>query len=136
VARKESSATGIRTVGLTRRCASSRIGEKWGRMGSGGRCDCCPPGPSPYVTAMHESPDIAALASHLDGLGRVLLGYSGGVDSALLAVVATRALGAQRFLAVIGRSDSYPEVQHQGALDIARQFGIPLLEVATRELDD
>lgn len=85
---------------------------------------------------MHESPHIAALASHLDGLGRVLLGYSGGVDSALLAVVATRALGAGRFLAVIGRSDSYPEVQHQGALDIARQFGVPLLEVATHELDD
>ena len=85
---------------------------------------------------MHESPDITALASHLDGLGRVLLGYSGGVDSALLAVVATRALGAGRFLAVIGRSDSYPAVQHLGALDIARRFGIPLLEVATHELDD
>ncbi len=85
---------------------------------------------------MHDSKDIAALSSHLDGLGRVLLGYSGGVDSALLAVVATRALGRGRFLAVIGRSDSYPEVQHQGALDLARQFGIPYLEVTTRELDD
>ncbi len=85
---------------------------------------------------MDQSPDLAALASHLDGLGRVLLGYSGGVDSALLAVVATRALGDRRFLAVIGRSDSYPEVQHQGAVDIARRFGVPLLEIATHELDD
>ena len=44
-------------------------------------------------------------------LGRVLLGYSGGVDSALLAVVGRQALGPDRFLAVIGRSASYPEAQ-------------------------
>ena len=38
--------------------------------------------------------DLDLLRRHLLGLGKVLLGYSGGVDSALLAVVASEALGA------------------------------------------
>lgn len=79
---------------------------------------------------------LDALAAHLGTLGRVLLGYSGGVDSALLAVAARRALGPDRFLAVIGRSASYPEAQYATALDIARQFEVPLLEVDTLELSD
>ena len=66
----------------------------------------------------------------------MVLGYSGGVDSALLAVVAREALGAGRLLAVIGRSASYPEVQWREAVALARQFDVPLLEVDTGELDD
>ncbi len=78
---------------------------------------------------------ITALESHLAGLGRVLLGYSGGVDSALLAVAARRALGRDRFIAVIGRSASYPAAQYQSALDTARRFDVPLLEAETHELE-
>lgn len=81
-------------------------------------------------------PDLHHLEAHLQGLGRVLLGYSGGVDSALLAVVATRALAPGDFLAVIGRSPSYPEVQYRTALGIATEFDIPLREVDTAEMDD
>ncbi len=88
---------------------------------------------TPYVTAMTTN---ARLEAHLSALGRVLLGYSGGVDSALLAVAARRALGREQFLAVIGKSDSYPEVQYQTALELARQFDVPLLELATNELND
>ena len=76
------------------------------------------------------------LYTHLQTLGRVVLGYSGGVDSALLAVAGTRALGPKRFLAVIGRSASYPENQYDTALRIAREFGIPVREIDTRELSD
>lgn len=80
--------------------------------------------------------NIEVLSAHLDGLGRVILGYSGGVDSALLAVVAARALGPARFLAITGRSASYPDDQATTAVDLAARFGIPLLEIETRELDD
>jgi pyridinium-3,5-biscarboxylic acid mononucleotide sulfurtransferase len=76
------------------------------------------------------------LRRHLSGLGKVLLGYSGGVDSALLAVVASRTLGAERFLAVIGRSPSYPEVQWRTAVELAARFDVPLLELDTHELAD
>jgi uncharacterized protein len=79
---------------------------------------------------------LETLHAHLNTLGRVVLGYSGGVDSALLAVVGARALGANRFLAVTGRSPSYPEVQHRNAVELARRFDVPLLEVDTHELED
>jgi len=79
---------------------------------------------------------LPALEEHLAGLGRILLGYSGGVDSALLAVAARRALGPRRFLAVIGRSDSYPAAQYRSAIDVARCFEVPVLEVGTEEMDD
>lgn len=79
---------------------------------------------------------VAALEAHLTGLGRVLLGYSGGVDSAVLAVAGRRALGSQGFLAVIGRSDSYPAAQYQSAIETAHRFDVPLLETETHELDN
>jgi uncharacterized protein len=80
--------------------------------------------------------DLDLLRRHLLGLGKVLLGYSGGVDSALLAVVASEALGVERFLAVIGRSPSYPEVQWRRAVDLAARYRVPLLELDTGELED
>ena len=80
--------------------------------------------------------NLAGLEAHLAALGRVVLGYSGGVDSALLAVAGRRALGPGRFLAVIGRSASYPEVQYAQAVTLARRFDVPLLETETRELQD
>lgn len=80
--------------------------------------------------------DVSRLQHHLASLGRVILGYSGGVDSTVLAVTGTRALGPERFLAVIGRSDSYPEVQWRTAHEVAASFGIPLREVATDELSN
>lgn len=80
--------------------------------------------------------DVAELTTHLGGLGRVLLGYSGGVDSALLAVVGARALGGDRFLAVLGVSPSLGADQHERARAIARQFEVPLVELVTDELED
>jgi uncharacterized protein len=86
-----------------------------------------------YVSAVSNLPGLRA---HLAGFGRVLLGYSGGVDSALLAVAGRQALGPERFLAVIGRSPSYPEAQYQSAIDTARRFELPLLIVDTGEMAD
>ena len=80
--------------------------------------------------------DLDLLRGHLRGLGRVVLGYSGGVDSALLAVAGTQALGPAGFLAVIGRSASYPESQGRTAREVAERFQVPLLELETRELND
>src|SRR5258708_28558986 len=65
-----------------------------------------------------------------------LLGYSGGVDSAFLAVIIRQELGKERLLAVIGRSASYPDAQWQVARQVATQFDIPLTEIATHELED
>ncbi|HEY8196449.1 MAG TPA: ATP-dependent sacrificial sulfur transferase LarE [Gemmatimonadales bacterium] len=79
---------------------------------------------------------LQILRAHLSTMGRVLLGYSGGVDSGLLAVAARQALGRDNFLAVTGRSASYPEVQADAAVELAQRFDIPVLEVDTHELED
>src|SRR3954465_192297 len=80
--------------------------------------------------------DHQLLYAHLQTLGRGGLGYSGGVDSAVLAVAGTKALGRERFLAVIGSRALYPEKQSDTALRIAREFGVPFREIETRELSD
>jgi pyridinium-3,5-biscarboxylic acid mononucleotide sulfurtransferase len=66
----------------------------------------------------------------------VLVGYSGGVDSAYLACAAVQSTGAAGTLAVIGRSVSYPAAQWERAREVAVAFGIPLLEIETDEIHD
>jgi pyridinium-3,5-biscarboxylic acid mononucleotide sulfurtransferase len=80
--------------------------------------------------------DLQVLRAHLSTMGRVVLGYSGGVDSGLLAVAARQALGREDFLAVIGRSASYPEVQARVAVELAEAFDVPILQMETHELED
>jgi uncharacterized protein len=85
-------------------------------------------------------PDLAArtdaLAEWLRAKARVAIGYSGGVDSAYLAVTARRTLGGDGALAIIGRSASYPAEQWAMARDVARRFDVAVLELDTAELDD
>ena len=66
----------------------------------------------------------------------VLVGYSGGVDSTYLAVVAREALGRRNVLAVLGRSPSVPNDQSGKALAVAVEWDIDLRIVATDEVDD
>lgn len=77
-----------------------------------------------------------ALAAWLEAHAPVAVGYSGGVDSAFLAVTARRTLGPAGVLAVIGRSPSYPEAQWSTARSVARDFDVPVFELDTAELDD
>lgn len=77
-----------------------------------------------------------ALADWLRARGRVAIGFSGGVDSAYLAVLARRTLGAEHVLAIIGRSASYPAEQWATARSVADAFQVTVLELDTDELND
>jgi uncharacterized protein len=93
------------------------------------------------VTRVPDAPP--GLAGRLDRLralllelGSLCIGYSGGVDSVFLAAVAVEVLGPDRVLAVTGRSDAYPDVQHEMAMRCVREYGIPHVEIGTAELED
>ncbi|MBA3672813.1 MAG: ATP-dependent sacrificial sulfur transferase LarE [Gemmatimonadaceae bacterium] len=77
-----------------------------------------------------------ALVAWLRERAPVAIGFSGGVDSAYLAVVARQALGETHTLAIIGRSASYPAEQWAAARAVAETFDVPVLEVDTDELND
>ncbi len=74
------------------------------------------------------------LRANLAQLGRILVAYSGGVDSAYLAWAAHRVLGND-MLAVIADSPSLARTHLADALAFANEQGIPVEVISTSELD-
>jgi pyridinium-3,5-biscarboxylic acid mononucleotide sulfurtransferase len=76
----------------------------------------------------------SALDRNLRALGRILIAYSGGTDSAFLAWAAHRALG-EDMLAVIADSPSLARFQLEDAVAFAKENTIPLEVLRTNEFD-
>ncbi len=87
---------------------------------------------------MSAPPDVASKRASLDAqiraLGRTLVAYSGGVDSAFLAWAAHQVLGAD-MLAVIADSPSLARTHLTEAIAFAGEQAIPLEIIPTSELD-
>jgi pyridinium-3,5-biscarboxylic acid mononucleotide sulfurtransferase len=79
--------------------------------------------------------DLDALRDRLAGLGRVVVAFSGGADSAFLAWVAHDVLGAGGALAVTAVSPSLPAAERGECAALAAEWGLRWREVETDEME-
>jgi uncharacterized protein len=88
---------------------------------------------SPELLSKRE----AALASLREAApqGRLAVAFSGGVDSTLLLALAVEAVGAERVLAVTAHSASLATDELTQCRQLARDLGVELRLLATRELE-
>ena len=96
-----------------------------------------------HLIARVESDDEAVYAALVlgtrdyadkNGFGRVVLGLSGGVDSALVACIARDALGADRVTCVTMPSQFSSEGTYSDAVALAAALGVELLELPIGDL--
>ena len=80
---------------------------------------------------------VDRLKNLLKSMKRVMVAFSGGVDSTLLLKVAQETLGKNNVIAVTARSPLYPERELTGAKEIARTIGVRhiLIESSEMEID-
>jgi uncharacterized protein len=89
----------------------------------------------PGVAGPDLSSKIAALVQTLRAEGKVVVAFSGGADSSLVAAAASRALG-RNALAVTAVSPSLPRGEAEEARKIAAAVGISHRLVRTGELEN
>lgn len=78
---------------------------------------------------------LNGLRSLLNDMGGVVIGYSGGCDSTLLAAVAREELG-ERAILVLAASETYPAAEIAEALHTAAKLNLPVTRIDTDELAD
>jgi uncharacterized protein len=67
---------------------------------------------------------------------KVVVAYSGGVDSAFLLKVATDTLGTDHVMAILAISPTYPSREYNRAMETASSIGAKVEIIHTREADD
>jgi uncharacterized protein len=73
--------------------------------------------------------------THLAGVTRLGVAFSGGVDSSVLLALAARALGRSHAVAILGVSPSLAAAERAAAHRVAATIGAPVVEVETHEME-
>ena len=79
---------------------------------------------------------LKRLLEELRPLGKLVVAFSGGVDSSVVMAAAARALGPENVIAVTALSETLPDVELREAVELARSLGISHRVIETREMDD
>ena len=79
--------------------------------------------------------DVQSLRRQLQRLDRVVVAFSGGVDSGLVAWAANDVLGPERALAVTAVSPSLAGAERDECRDLAAEWGLRWQEVSTDEME-
>jgi uncharacterized protein len=85
---------------------------------------------------MYAQDKLTHLRSILTEMGKVVIAYSGGVDSAFLLKVATDTLGPANIKAILAISPTYPSREYDRALETASAIGVEVEIIHTKEVDD
>lgn len=78
---------------------------------------------------------IEALAAGLQGLGRLGVAFSGGVDSSVLLALAVDSLGPSDVVPILGVSSSLAGRERMEAHRVASVIGVRVVEIETHEMD-
>lgn len=80
--------------------------------------------------------DLDKLREVLRDLGHVVVGFSGGADSAFLSYVATQTLGPEHALIVTAVSPSFAASEREDCASLAAEWSMHWVEVFTDEMDE
>jgi uncharacterized protein len=83
---------------------------------------------------MQAEEKLAILKEDLAAMGSLILGYSGGVDSTFLMVIAHKVLG-DRFLAITAASPTLSRREQTEAIKVADDLGVPHLVIDVEPFD-
>jgi uncharacterized protein len=93
-------------------------------------------GPIPTIGYVSLQDKYKSLQQILKKLGKVVVAYSGGVDSTFLLKVAVDTLGAGNVLACVAKGASLPESEYEKAVETAKNMGVEVQTVEPNELAD
>jgi uncharacterized protein len=79
---------------------------------------------------------VNKLNSYIKSCGKVMVAYSGGIDSSFVLKLCVDAIGRENVLAVTGASETFTDVELAGAKKFAKSVGVEHVIVTTREIDN